>query len=303
MNPGLKNIFNASYYVLPPLALVYVFSIIGFRNILETLFLLDVKILLLALLLKLIASACRIIKYNLVNHQQTLLDNSKLFLTARVGSELSILGHFSPMLHTKNRNMGIFSSLIIDRYLEIFSTFLIAAIFSILYIDKHWLFLYASLFLGTMLLGMVAAIIVPFNALKGLRIFKKIIDIRENIRANIKKIHYLTLNLLLLSLVASAMEFYLVVITFSGLGEHIEFGIVAVIWALSGIVSNLLLLTIGPAEITSIYLFNILSTVSASATASSLILGKAVTVLALFLIYFINLSLTYLVKQPLSPRI
>lgn len=302
MTLNIKKILNLSYYILPPVALIYVFAIIGFKNILETLFLLDANTLLLALLIKMMASGCRIIKYNLVNNQQTLLANSKLFLSARVGSELSILGHFSPMLHTKNRNMGILFSLLIDRYLEIFSTFLIAVIFSFLYIEKHWFFLFSAALLSVTLLIMIAILMVPLNKFSEIKIIKKIIDIRENIRDNIKNKKRLTVNLLLLSILASLLEFYLVVVTFQGLNEQVEFGIVAIIWAISGIVSNIMLLTIGPAEITSIWLFEFLSAVNAGAAASSIILGKVFTATTLLLIYFINIFCTYLAKQQYLPR-
>lgn len=299
---AMKKILNLAYYLLPPLALIYVFSLIGFKNILETIFLLDINILSIILAIKLAASGCRIIKYNLVNHQQSLLDNSKLYLTSRVGSELSILGHFSPMLHTRNQNMGIFYSLVLDRYLEVFSTFLIAVVFSFLYMDKHWFFVLSASVLSSILVFMVVIIIVPFNKGQHIKIFKKLNDTRSSIKSKVTKNKPVIVNLLLLSLLASALEFYLVVIAFSGLGEPVEFGIVAIIWAISGIISNLMLLTIGPAEISSIYFFKLLSTASGSAVASSIILGKVITAIALFLIYLINIFLTYLDKQAFLPR-
>lgn len=293
-----KNLLNWLYYATPPLLLIYIFSLIGFTEIGRSIVAQGMGIIALAIAIKLLASLLRIIKYNIINKDRSFLENSKIYLNARTGSELSILGHFSPMLHSDNRNIKIFESLFIDRYLEIFSTFLIASIFCLALMNNHWILPIAALILCSATVSMIAIWFIPYSAVRHiLKHTKRLLGFYEKLQRREKHSKPVLIKIFILSLIASALEFQIVVSIFASLGETVEFGIVAIIWAIGGLISNLMLVTLGPAEVTSIYLFNELAGTTTAAVASVIITTKAITAICLLAVYLSNIFASIATKK------
>src|SRR5688572_18725029 len=100
----IKHTLNLIYKVSGPAILIYLFWLIGFTEIKNTLLKLTLQAIVVIFALKILATLCRIAKYVIFNQQVSLLKNCEIYLSAKIGGELSILGHFSPLLKDEFRN-------------------------------------------------------------------------------------------------------------------------------------------------------------------------------------------------------
>lgn len=284
----LKSLFNIFYHLFPPLMLCYIFISLGAGNLASKLALITMPVAMVVLFVKLIGVLLRIVKLYLLNNQYGLLENSRLCVAARLGNELSIFGYFFPMMHENYRNQGTFSALVIDKIMEILATFCLVFIFTIPILGQGDLYLIILVLSFICVGAVVGSLFLPLGMLPENRYTAKVISYRAAALAFVRDNLRLCVWLFILTLCASILEFWVVALIFFGLGEDVALGTVAIIWAVGGILTNLMMISIGPAEMSTLYLYKMLAGISYTPIASMIIIAKFTTLFSLSIIYLIN---------------
>ncbi|HEY0891756.1 MAG TPA: hypothetical protein VGE32_01795 [Cellvibrio sp.] len=285
--PITKKIFNLVYRCLGPVILFYIFWLIGFDQIKETLLGLTLSAILVILLLKILATICRLAKYIIFNRQYSVLQNAEIYLSAKIGGEISIVGHFSPLLNDEFRSAKTVQLLLIDRYLEVYATFIVAFICALFFLGEHYFYWGASIFFAA---GLVAASVPFFFRVRWrsrIAIFDRALDLACKLNGYLRENSRLLAVLLALSILSSLLEFMIVKMIFDALDVHVDFPIIPIVWAIGGVVGYLTFLSVGTAEITSLVLFTKLAKISDYSIASMIIVAKVFIALSSLCVYLL----------------
>jgi hypothetical protein len=281
----IKNFLNIFYRCLGPCILLYIFWMIGLDQIIDTLLSLSLGAIAIVFSLKIFATACRLAKYVIFNNQFSVLKNSEIYLSAKMGGEISIIGHFAPLLNDEFRNAKTVQLLLIDRYLEIYSTFLVAFVCSLLFVSEN-IFYWLSSFSFAM--GLIAASLPYFFCVQWtsrFRLINRMLDMSRKLNFYLRQNGRLLLVLLVLSIFSSLLEFMVVKVIFHYMAVAVDFPIIPIVWAIGGVVGYLTFLSLGTAEITSLVLFEKLAKISDYSIASMIIVAKVFIAISSLFVY------------------
>jgi uncharacterized membrane protein YbhN (UPF0104 family) len=297
----MKNILKKSFFYLLSVALIfYIIYSIGISNIYKAFASVNIYIIALAIFISILATLIRIYKFKLLLRNKDWQAILEIFITSRLGKEVSFAGYFVPLIKKNNRNDGTFQNLVIDRYTEILSTLLIALISCFFALKNSYLesIIFITIGIFTLFLTLVPFVKIP--RLGSYAVLVKLTQTAQNLKERlslnsryISKIH-------ILSILATLLDFLTALIVFKAFGTDVNFMIISIIWASSGLVSILTFMIIGSTEISVIYLYNILAGINKAVTASFVIISRIINVLVLGII-FLYYALLFKKKHSVIP--
>lgn len=290
-NKITKKILNLAYRCLGPGILLYIFWLIGFAQIKATLLELTLTAILVIFSLKILATLCRLAKYIIFNNQHSILKNAEIYLAAKMGGEISILGHFSPLLKDEFRNTKIVQLLLIDRYLEIYATFVIAFVCALCFLAKGYFYWVASIFFAGSLVIASLPYFFQVQLQSRFGLVNRASAICNKLNYYLRDNGRLFLVLLVLSIASSLLEFMIVKAIFHYMNVSVPFPVIPIVWAIGGVVGYLTFLSVGTAEITSLVLFARLVKISDYSIASMIIVAKVFIALSSLSVYLLILLL------------
>lgn len=299
----IKHTLNLIYKVSGPAILIYLFWLIGFTEIKNTLLKLTLQAIVVIFALKILATLCRIAKYVIFNQQVSLLKNCEIYLSAKIGGELSILGHFSPLLKDEFRNSKTVKLLLLDRYLEILATFGIAFVCALFLLPQGKVYiLLAIFFLGCCLIS-----IMPFFYRVSFRgnwnFANKITSMGQKLHDYLRENSRVIMYMFILSVMSSLIEFYIVKLIFSCINSPVNFAIVPIIWAIGGIIGYITFLSVGTAEITSLLLYSKLAKIEESSIATMIIVARIFITLSSIAVFLTITALKLINRYPAPPQL
>lgn len=278
------------FYVLGGGILLYVILSIGVGNIYHSMISADATLLFFGLALTALAAAVRIYKFNQLLDNMSLSRTLEIFVSSRIGKEVSFIGHFMPLIKKSNRQGGVFKNLIIDRYTEILATLLIAFISFFLVWQRNAVMLLLS---GATTVCLALMLTLPFISSSLLRrqytnkLMMKITGFIKSLQERLKLNSNKVLQIYLLSVISTILDFCAALVIFNAYDVSLNFFYIPITWASSALASMLAFMLIGVTEVSVIYLYSFLAGVKEAVTASFLIVSRILNVVLLGFLFMI----------------
>ncbi len=279
------------FYLLSVCLLSYTVISIGISNIFHALISADIKIVLIALFLNSIAIIFRLYKFQILLNHKDRYSIFEIFISSRIGKEISFAGFFLPLFKKSNRNDGTLQNLILDRYTEIFSTLILAFISCFFILKKNNTSVVILFVIGAFTLIML---IVPFikvayltkkvNSKLAIRIIDFIMSLQERLKWKSDSGYILWIYVL--SVFATIFDFLTALFILKAYHIHVNFFLIPVIWAVSGLVSILAFMIIGSTEVSVIYLYYLLAGINKAITTSFVIVSRFINIMILTILLF-----------------
>jgi hypothetical protein len=279
--------------LLGPAIVVCVFYSVGAGAIVDAASKLTLAALALLLASRALASTARVAKYAVLNPGAGLHVNSELFLLARMGNEASVIGHFTPLLHPRHRSGAVVKTLCLDRYTEVYATFVLACLGAALRLGDDPVFSWSLVGCSGAVLGMTAAFFVRLALTPKTRLLRRLADLQRTLHDATRVSRGALARVVALSVVATLIDCIGVQIALGALGAHVPLSIVPVVWAIGGSLSYLAFMNIGPAEVATVVLMGRLAGVTSAACATMMILLRVVGLVGLGGVYAVHLVALY----------
>jgi hypothetical protein len=243
----------------------------------------------LLLALRALASTARVAKYAVLNPGGGLQVNSELFLQARTGNEVSVIGHFTPLLHPRYRSGAVVKTLCLDRYTEVYATFVLACLGAALRLADDPVFSWSFVGCAGAVLAMTAAFLVRLEVTPRQRLLRRLADLQRTVHDATRVSHGALAKVVALSLVATLIDCIGVQIALGALGADVPLSIVPVVWAIGGTLSYLAVMNIGPAEVATVVLMARLAGVASAVCATMMIVLRVLGLVGLGGVYAVHL--------------
>jgi hypothetical protein len=266
------------------LLIVWLLYSIGLKRLAATLAKASWPALVLVLAVTVLSSLIRVRKLGgLLPSIRDLRTRLDVYLLSRIGREISQLGQFAPLAAPRMRNTETAHGLLVDRYCEVFSTFALALGASLAISARPWV----HLLRGVLVLAVGAMLLaprVPLPRPKGSSRIERWLRHAAALQGQLRGALTMRGEVLPLSLISTALDFVCVRLLFSSLGVAVDLRLVAVIWAASGIAAIVTFTSVGPAEVSSVLLWEFTAAVPPSASVAMIVLSRATLVACLGLL-------------------
>lgn len=282
MTKIVRWIQRSFFYILSVALSGYVLLSIGPANIVREILSTDFFMAGISLLVALCALIIRVYKLKILSKMET-STVMQIFIASRLGKEISFVGYFIPLAEKKNRENNTFSSLIADRYIEIFATLLLALLSCIFVLGSGHFETILFLSIAGAFIFILAAPFFPValaSRISSNNLFNKLITSITLLQQQLKLSRGMLL-IYVLSIISTILDFVSAQYALRAYEVEVNVGYVAIVWASSAMVSMIAFMIIGSTEITVIYLYQYLARVGSATTASFVILSRAINLFAL----------------------
>jgi uncharacterized membrane protein YbhN (UPF0104 family) len=301
MNIKFSKISKYFFYAISVCLLVYIFYSIGIENIFHAWLTTDFRMVAIAFAIAIAATAIRIYKFYWLLKGRSSRDIIEIFTTSRIGKEVSFAGYFLPLLKKDHRDGNTLQNLIIDRYAEVSATLLLAFISSFFVLNNGRL---EKIIFIVLLGALTIFLLLPFvkNPFEGLlrkyawsnRIMEAVGTLQHKIRVNSLASIFFIYGL---SIIVTFLDFLNSFYVFKAYGVAISLFYIAIIWASSAFISMLAFMIIGSTEISNIYLFHSLASISKAIVTSTIVVARLINLVIMALL----MLLLSLIRKKTSP--
>lgn len=292
---NVKRVVRKSFfYLLSAGLLSYIVISIGPANIYHALSTTNLRMILVGLFISMVAIAIRVYKFRILLNNKDWNSLLEVFVSSRIGKEVSFAGYFVPLLKKDNRKDGTLQNLIIDRYTEILSTLLLAflSFFFIPHKGSLTPFLFISIGGCTLVMLVIPFIrILKITTFERFKVMRNLLEFVHNLQARLKLNSRYILRIYVLSLLATSLDFVVSFCTFEALGTHVYFFFIPIVWASGALASMLSFMIVGSADISVIYLYYLLAGINKAVSATFNIIARLLNIAVLgFLFLYLLLT-------------
>lgn len=275
------------FYLISGALITYLILSIGPVNIYNKLISIDLWMGGAGVVVTFIAAIIRIYKFSLLLTNKDKRTVLEIFVSSRLGKEVSFAGYFIPLIKKSNRKDGTLNNLIVDRYTEIFSTLVIAALSCLIILGnsyfEHVIFLTIS---GSAIVMLILPFlrISFFLKLSGgryfLQLLNKLMELQSRLKFNVQ-----IFRIYGLSIVSTICDFIAAYFVFRAYNISVDLFSISVVWAASGLAAILAFMIIGSTEVSVIYLYKFLNGIDEVVTASFLIVSRLINIFVLLVLF------------------
>jgi hypothetical protein len=187
-------------------------------------------------------------------------------------------------------------TLCLDRYTEVYATFVLACLGAALRLGADPVFSWSLVGCSGAVLAMTAALLVRLEVTPKQRLLRRLADLHRKVHDATRVSHGALAKVVALSLVATLLDCVGVQIALGALGADVPLSLVPVVWAIGGTLSYVAFMNIGPAEVATVVLMARLAGVAPAVCATMMILLRVLSLVGLGGVYAVQLLARYSVR-------